>query len=644
MKEETRKTINQSLFKRICALVLAIWLVFLVLLTWAVAEDFYNQIRHLSMFLSGRSLRAVYSTEVSEDTPGYETMQQIFHLGDTYRWLTPSQLLPIVLPQQPSSLSSDDWIYGKWRLLYGYEAVTVFYDEAGEPLVSSGNLMTMLYIPEENWKAQKTDYTGVCYMNLDKLTQGQEFLKGLLWNTPKAMFPSSLFSFVFRVTGYFEGDEFIPVALDSNWELVEHGDSLDALCRADNRGLLQWENELTQEAPEDAELVTIYVRETGGITFDHKPVTYQGKKYDSLVELAQDSEVYPYTKNLIENVFYVSGYATEDTGAATFRMAVRSWPLGYALLRLIPIYLVGTLIIVFCLWWLRRQLHNNLIYPLTYQAKSIQDGRPVIPCSNWQEVRQAEEDLKQLQGQLRTHQNENQQLRSALDYARNAEETRRQLVSNITHELKTPLAVINSYAEGLQAGIATEKKERYLSTILEETEKMDAMVLEMLDLSRLEAGKVKLSADHFSLLALAQEIVNRLAPEESRQQEISFAYCNDCFLTADEGRISQVVTNLVSNALRYTPKDGSIWLRVFSDKDNAYFQIENTAPHLSEEVLEKIFDTFYRASTSRSDKGTGLGLPIARNIIQLHRGTLTAKNTWAGGRTCLEFAFRIPLR
>ncbi len=644
MKEETRKTIYQSLFKHICALVLAIWLVFLVLLTWAVAQDFQKQIDTSARYMMTGRLRAIYLSDIPEDTPGYPTLRLIEHLEDPYRWVYSSQLLPFILPQHPRSLSSDSWLYGKWDLLYGFQAATVFFDEAGEPVMESGNLMTICCIPEEDWKAQKTDYTSVAYIDLDKLSQGQDFLKGLLWSSPEFTRPNTLFSCVFRITGYFEGDELIPMTLDTTWDLVSNQDSLEVLCRSDNRGLVDWENKLTQEVPDDRELVTVYVREIGGITFEDKPAKWREWAYDSLTDMARDTEFYAYSDSLIESIITYGGYATEDVGNYTVRMVVRSWPLGYALLRLIPTYLIGTLIIALCLWRLRRYLHNNLIYPLTYQAKSIQDGRPVIPCSSWQEVRQAEEDLKQLQSQLRIHQNDSQQLRSALDYARNAEETRRQLVSNITHELKTPLAVIHSYAEGLQAGIAEEKKERYLSTILEETEKMDGMVLEMLDLSRLEAGKVRLSADYFSLLALTQEIVNKLAPEESREQEISFAFCNDCFLTADEGRISQVVTNLVSNALRYTPKDGAIWLRVFSDKDNAYFQIENTAPHLSEEALERIFDTFYRASTSRSDKGTGLGLPIARNIVQLHRGTLTAKNTWVGGRACLEFAFRIPLR
>ena len=94
--------------------------------------------------------------------------------------------------------------------------------------------------------------------------------------------------------------------------------------------------------------------------------------------------------------------------------------------------------------------------------------------------------------------NEITRLNTALTYAKTAEENRRQMTSHIAHELKTPLAVVHSYAEGLQEHIAEDKRDKYIDVILSETERMDAMVLEMLDLSRLEAGKVKLSRDQFS--------------------------------------------------------------------------------------------------------------------------------------------------
>ena len=112
---------------------------------------------------------------------------------------------------------------------------------------------------------------------------------------------------------------------------------------------------------------------------------------------------------------------------------------------------------------------------------------------HWRELQQIAQGLYRQREAEKEDKLEIHRLEAALDYAKSAEEGRRQLVSNLAHELKTPLAVIHSYAEGLKEHIAEDKREKYLSILLSETERMDAMVLEMLDLSRLEAGKVKLA-------------------------------------------------------------------------------------------------------------------------------------------------------
>ncbi len=624
------KTSIRSLNRRICALVLALWLVLLVLLTWAVAQDFQNQIHSLAQDLASDRVTSHYSSDLSPTLSGYDSYQQIMHLGDPYLWLRTEPLLPVVLPQLPNGYSSDDWFYGRWELLYGFQAATVFFDEAGNPMVKSGNLLTLRYTTEDVEPAPDDPSQGLAYIDLDNVTEGHRFLEGLIWSGPGATSPSGLFSWVIRSTGYFAGAEFIPVTM-------ERRISEDVIPND------QWETVLTQEAPEGVALTTIYAREFGGITFDHKPVSLDGKQYASLVDVALEAGGWVDPEGLLDTTFVVTGKASEQTGAATFRLAIHTKPLSYALWRLLPMYLLGTLLVVLCLGLLLRYIRANLKTPMEHLSRYVDAGQPVVPSSRWQEVWQAEEHLRCAQERIHALQNDNQTLSASLDYARNAEENRRQLVSNITHELKTPLAVIHSYAEGLQAGIAREKEDYYLKTILEESEKMDAMVLEMLDFSRLEAGKVRLSADHFSLLALTREILEKLAPEERRVHAIEFGYCNDCMVTADESRMAQVVTNLLSNALRYTAPGEHIYLYVFSDPELAHFQIANRAAHLSDEALKKIFDTFYQADDSRSDKGTGLGLPIARNIIQLHRGALTARNTWLQGYTYLEFSFELPL-
>ncbi len=606
---------------RICSLVIALWLLLAGLLTWAVAQDFQRQLHdRTTQLVHFRGLH--HSLRIPDSTPGYGSLIQIRQLGDPLLWLRTDPLFPIVLPQTPDSYGTSDWFWGDWELLYGFRSATVFFDEAGKPLVKSGTYLSMLYITEEHWDGQIPAYEGAAYIDIEKLTQETGIsLDFFFLNDYSVRDPSNFFSLTIRSTGYFQGDEFIPVIL----EVGREG---------------PWETLLHREPPADVELVTIYSWQTGGFAYAHEPVTCNGKTYASLTELALEAEPNMSAGNLWRTVFTLTGTADESTGASTFRIAICTQPLRYAALRLLPFYFCGTLTVAVCLWVLLRSIRKHLAQPLAYAAIDL----PITPSSGWREVRKAEEQIQAARLQIRTLENDNQRLSTALAYAKDAEENRRQLISNITHELKTPLAVIHSYAEGLQAGIAAEKTDDYLSTILEEAEKMDAMVLEMLDMSRLEAGKVRLGTDQFSLAALSQEIIKKLAPEESRCHTITFQAAGDCTVVGDEGRIAQVVTNLVSNALKYTPPGGNIWLQVSASKSNASFILTNSANHLSEEALEKIFEPFYRVDSARSDRGTGLGLPIARSIIHLHRGQLTARNVWEKGQPCLEFAFVIPLQ
>lgn len=230
-------------------------------------------------------------------------------------------------------------------------------------------------------------------------------------------------------------------------------------------------------------------------------------------------------------------------------------------------------------------------------------------------------------------------LNKAVDYAAEAERSRREMTSAIAHELKTPLAIIHSYAEGINERIADDKREHYLSVILDETERMDDMVVEMLDLSRLEAGKTKLNREDFSLSELAQAVFGRLEKAAAAKElEISFDVFGDCTVNADKKRIEQVITNFATNAIKYTPHGGQIWVRLRKRHASVALAVENQAEPIPQDKLEKIWETFYRVDEARQrENGTGLGLAIAKSIIDLHGGTVKAVNTTKG----VEFSFEI---
>lgn len=652
-QERNQPKTYKTIARRIIALTLSIWLMFMLCLTWAVAKDFQNQIQEMTQQIARYNDHIGYGTDLDKSLPGYEEMIRMMRLGESYQIIRPDQLLSFVYPQTPDHWGSDDWFFGHWELVYGFQPAVIFYDEDRNVMMKSGNISCLTYCSQASWGIQDPQVEGICLIDLDALSEGGRDALDYHWGFPTADSPSSFYMFdnVLRLTGYFQGNWFIPISVDrASYPFYSGVKNHQVLARYDHNGGLDWENRYTAEAPEGAVLTTIYSWEAGGYDYDHSAVTVNGKHYDSLVDMLEESiadeHFYDYRReNLFDSIMIFTGKIDDDPDVGLYALAIRSWPMQYAVLRLIPTYLVSFALVAVALWLILRSIRRNVTDTLEMLVHRMTTDAPIEHLSNWQELHALETILKGEQEYRRQLVNDNQQLKVSLEFAKHAEENRRQLVSNITHELKTPLAVINSYAEGLQSGIAEEKKAKYLSTILEEAERMDAMVLEMLDHSRLESGKVKLSADHFSLLKLTESIAEKLAPVmEEKQLELSWGFCNDCMLTADESRMSQVVTNLMTNAVRYTPEGGSIWLRVFADAKDATFQIENEGTHLPEEVRENIFESFYRADDSRTVKGTGLGLPIARSIVELHRGTVRVQNTYTNGTPTILFTVTIPLK
>jgi two-component sensor histidine kinase len=251
--------------------------------------------------------------------------------------------------------------------------------------------------------------------------------------------------------------------------------------------------------------------------------------------------------------------------------------------------------------------------------------------------------LESRKRELRQYQDELARQAQALEYAKNAEESRRSMTSAIAHELKTPIAVLSSYAEALQENIDAEKQAHYLSVIREETGKMDQMVLELLDLSRLEAGKYKLRREDFNLTELVQEIIEPLEPQiQEKNLQLSWQSGEEQ-VSADRFRFGQVVENYMTNAIRHTPEEGKIVLRIGMNHET--FSVENQGRHIPEEQLKRVWETFWQGDQSRNNRGSGLGLSICRSIMSLHGGSCKVENTAIGVRFTanLEPEGRVPL-
>lgn len=442
-----------------------------------------------------------------------------------------------------------------------------------------------------------------------------------------------------------------------------------SVSELDAIGLLEWNErfDYTAQADPTKELVTIYASRPEMTLYEPDgPVRYQTENYDNLLALLKTMGYY---KDKGRNTFY-SGASQFDlwnmvvfssagiydlrdyvpdgsepfpNAEYTVMTAMQASPLKIAMSFLRNMYLMTFSVALLGFLYINSRVRKHLIIPLQMMNEGIASNWTHISALNekapkWKEPYELWEHYRQTQDALQNNKNEITRLNTALEYAKTAEQNRRQMTSNIAHELKTPLAVIHSYAEGLKEHIAEDKRDKYIDVILSEAERTDSMVLEMLDLSRLEAGKVKLSRDDFSLIALTRSIFEKLEmAAQAKDLQIDFNFPDDFTITADESRIAQVVENFATNAIKYAPTGGHISVTIQTDHSSTSFHIENDSEPLSSEALSKVWDTFYRTDEARSGGGTGLGLAIAKSIVDLHGGKCSVRNTKSG----VEFGFTI---
>ena len=225
-----------------------------------------------------------------------------------------------------------------------------------------------------------------------------------------------------------------------------------------------------------------------------------------------------------------------------------------------------------------------------------------------------------------------------------AEQNRRAMTADIAHELRTPLAVQRAQLEALQDGIYPLNTEN-LQPLLDQNRLLSRLVDDLRTLALADAGELSLELAPTDFPALIGRIVERFQPEaRTRGVELSFecaSVCDNLTLNLDSARIEQILTNLLSNALRYTPAGGRVALTLRCSSRSAELAVQDSGPGISPEDLAHIFERFYRADRARSreDGGTGLGLAIARQLARAHGGDLLAANHPAGGAI---FTLKLP--
>ena len=227
---------------------------------------------------------------------------------------------------------------------------------------------------------------------------------------------------------------------------------------------------------------------------------------------------------------------------------------------------------------------------------------------------------------------------------RRLELVRKEFVANVSHELRTPLASIRAVVETLEAGAIDDPTVAmdFLGRIVGEVDRLAALVDELLDLARLESGRITLKLDSIDPHTLITAGVERLRPqiERARLRLVSDVGHDLPAVLVDRARIEQVLLNLVHNAIKFTPAGGTIQVSAERTGDAIEVTITDTGVGIPEAELPRVFERFYKSDKARRSDGTGLGLAIAKHIVHAHAGTIRATSKPGEGSS---FSFTVPV-
>ena len=228
---------------------------------------------------------------------------------------------------------------------------------------------------------------------------------------------------------------------------------------------------------------------------------------------------------------------------------------------------------------------------------------------------------------------------------RRTERMRRELIANVSHELRTPLTSIKGFAETLLAGALHDEKHarKFLEIIELEANRLMKLVDDLLDLSRLETKGVTFELRPVDLDGICRGVVERILPR-AEEAGIRLSYLGEgpLFVVADSDRVEQVLTNLVDNALKFTPEGGEIRVQARREGTEAVVSVQDTGQGIPPDDLPHIFERFYRADRSRTrgEGGSGLGLAIAKHLVEMQGGRIWATSRLGEGST---FCFSLPV-
>ena len=218
-------------------------------------------------------------------------------------------------------------------------------------------------------------------------------------------------------------------------------------------------------------------------------------------------------------------------------------------------------------------------------------------------------------------------------------DARRELVAWASHDLRTPIASLQAMIEALEDGLAVP--EDYLPALREQVRALSMLVDDLFELARIDAGALTLELRRVSVSTFVDSALRLLMPEAfARRIELTADVEDDASVTVAPEKIERVLFNLVTNALRHTPSDGSVAVHAKRLGSEVLVEVVDTGEGIDPEAAERMFERFWRADRARSSAGTGLGLAIARGIVEAHGGRIWAENRIQGGA---QVSFTLPI-
>ncbi len=317
------------------------------------------------------------------------------------------------------------------------------------------------------------------------------------------------------------------------------------------------------------------------------------------------------------------------------RSLIMKWSLGAVLIALAFAFVAGLVMFFF----LMRKLRLLSAAMHEFKAANLDPGEIAAECNTGK--------LDEIETMAVTFQAMARRIQQQVDTLRDAESQRRELVANVSHDLRTPLASLSGFLETLQLKADTldaGQKQAYLRIACDNAARLRTLVEELFELAKLDADEVQPQREQFSLAELAFDLSHQFHLR-AREQRIDFEVVADesvPFVLADVGMIERVLENLIDNSFKHTPADGRIALRLSAHDNNVEIAVSDTGAGIDADALPHVLERYYRKTDSPANddsSGLGLGLAIASRIVELHGSRLTVDSVLEHGTT---FRFMLP--